>query len=119
MGEGTLRRLGRCRALFSFQRLLGPVCFAWPVQVVLGKTLQHFWLAKASPPLLLLILEHQVYPGATPVFPWSTLKQPLMCSVGTAGKEMMGLEWLDSLKEGTSHLPWQSPRAQRSRLQSQ
>ena len=32
------------------------------------KTLQHFWLAKASPLLLLLILVHQVYPGVRCLF---------------------------------------------------
>ena len=50
--------------------------------------------------------------GATPVFPWSTLRQLLICSVATAGKEK-GLEWLDPLREGTSPLHWLSPRAQR------
>ena len=38
------------------------------VNFLVRKTWQHFWLTKASPPLPLLILGHQVFPGANCLF---------------------------------------------------
>ena len=58
-GPGVLCLAGAGGARVGFKEYLLEVM----VNFLTRKTLQHFWLAKASPPLLLLILGHQVYPG--------------------------------------------------------
>ena len=62
-GPGVLCLSGAGGARVSFEDKVITNIF-----ILTRKTLQHFWQAKASPLLLLLILVHQVYPGVRCIF---------------------------------------------------